>query len=129
LPDPYDQWDPLEEEADLARWEELIAIIERALPPPARPSADPPIGSSPGDPATAGATHTAKGTPDTPERRRGQALTADEKKLYLRIIRQAKRLKLPSRMPGNVAKIAAAAAVDREIAIKALRWGRRHSRL
>jgi hypothetical protein len=85
--------------------------------------------STPGDAVRARATRTAKGTPGTPERRSGQALTANEKKLYERIIRAARRLKLTPRMPGNVAKVADEAGVDREVAIKALRWGRRHGRV
>ena len=40
-PPPDDQWDPREEEAVLARWDELISLLGRTLLPPARPSADP----------------------------------------------------------------------------------------
>jgi hypothetical protein len=109
---------------------------DRPAGPPAAPSptaaADPSVGSvdaavgpirPPGDTAPAGATHTAKGTPSTPKRRRGQALSADEKRLYERVVRAARRLNLASRSPGNLAKIAYAAKVgDVEVVKKALKW-------
>src|SRR5262249_7811911 len=59
-------------------------------------------------------------------RRRGQALTSEEKKLYQKIIRIAKRLKLPHRAPGNVAKIAEKASTAEETVQRALKWGRKH---
>jgi hypothetical protein len=80
-------------------------------------------------PGTPQATREAKGTPGTPARRRGQALTPDEKKAYEQVIRAARRLNLPPRTPGNLAKIAAAAGVDLDVADRALKWGRKHGRL
>jgi hypothetical protein len=72
------------------------------------------------------ATREAKGTPGKSGRRRGQALTSDERETYLRVIRKAKRLGLPPRTPGNLARVAAAAGVDRDFANRALMWGRKH---
>jgi hypothetical protein len=74
-----------------------------------------------------GTSNDAKGTPGTPKRRPGQPLAPNEEKEYRRILSVAKRLKLTPRMPGNIAKIAAAAGTDREVVIKALRWGRKHN--
>lgn len=85
---------------------------------PADPSTDP---STP--PGTQRAT---KGTTNTGERRRGQALSEQEKKIYKRIIKTAKRLNLPNRTAGNTAKIANAAKVDTSIVTKALKWGHKH---
>jgi hypothetical protein len=80
-------------------------------------------------PGTRQATRVAKGTPGKPGRRRGEALTPDEKRTYERVIRKARRLNLPPRMPGNLAKVADAAGVDLDVANLALKWGRRHGRL
>jgi hypothetical protein len=70
----------------------------------------------------------AKGTPDSSQRRRGQKLTDDERKTYLRVIKTAKQLELAHRRRGRIAEIAAAAKVEVEVARNALKWGRKHRR-
>src|SRR5262249_39708337 len=77
----------------------------------------------------AGKANKAKGIPGTPQRRRGQALTDDVRRTYDRVLRIAKKLRLPHRASGNAAKVAAAANLDLDIVRKALKWGRRHHRL
>jgi hypothetical protein len=57
-------------------------------------------------------------------RRSGQKLTADEEKVYLRVIAKAKELDLPPRMNGRMKLIADAAGVTVKVAEKAMKWGR-----
>jgi hypothetical protein len=64
-----------------------------------------------------------KGTPSTPERRQGQALRPEEKRVYKHVIRTAKDLNLPHRTPGNYAKISNAAKVPIEVVRNAMKWG------
>jgi hypothetical protein len=88
--------------------------LSDASTPPERPSGD---------------TREAKGPPVNPVRRRGQALADDERKTYLHVLRTAKRLNLKHRAVGNKAKLAAAAKVDVEIVLKAIKWGNRRRRI
>jgi hypothetical protein len=69
-----------------------------------------------------------KGTPGTQERRRGQALTKEEKTTYIRILETAKGLKLPHRYPNKNVEIAEAAGCHVSTVIKARKWGLRHGR-
>jgi hypothetical protein len=137
-PSPDDQWEPREEEAVLARWDELITLLGRTLVPPARPSADPspsvtaaaagpPADSLAGDTATAGATHTGKRTPGTLKRRSGQKLTDAERKVYEQIVRELK--KQPHRATGKKAKVAKDLGIDIKLVVTAEKWGRRHGLL
>jgi len=117
---------------------ELLKAADSPEAPPASPS-DPAVrridpstdpSTTPGTPPEPppGTESEAKGTTNTGERRRGQALSKQEEKEYRRIINTAKRLNLPNRTVGNTAKIADAAKVDTGIVTKALKWGRRHGR-
>jgi hypothetical protein len=65
--------------------------------------------------------------PATSDRRRGQPLTDDEKRVYREIIATADRLNLPKGKPGRVKRIAKAAKIDDlGLVLKALKWGRKH---
>jgi hypothetical protein len=100
------------------------------------PPAGPPVGSvgaaaglirPSGDLTTAGATHPAKGKPVVSQRRPGQELTADEKRLYKQIIGALK--KLPHGTTSKKAKIAEKLRVGIELVVKADKWGRKHGLL
>jgi hypothetical protein len=75
----------------------------------------------------AGTSNGAKGTPGTPERRPGQALTADEQELYTRIVRELE--KQPHRATGKKTKVADKLRIDIKLVVKAEKWGRRHGLL
>jgi hypothetical protein len=118
----------------LARIEELLGRVVAAPGRPIAPESDRPAGTTElsGDPATPRpatpqATHTAKGTPGMPERRRGQPLTKAEKKEYLRIIRALK--SLPHAMSRKKCNVATRLGIDIEIVVKADKWGRKHELL
>jgi hypothetical protein len=86
----------------------------------------------PGRPATpsqesTGTSNEAKGTPDTPERLNGQALTQDEKKLYKRIVRELKKQLHGS--TGKKTKVADKLGIDIKLVVRADKWGRRHGLL
>jgi hypothetical protein len=81
---------------------------------------------TPADPAAGPAPDDLTATQDDiyPAQRRGQRLPPAKEKLYRNVLKTAK--KLPYRVTGNMAKIAAEHNIDVATVRKILKWGRRH---